>query len=150
VALADRDVIAVHKDDPASVRFDALPGRAFAGRVTELAGSADPGTGAYEVEITLAEASGLVAGLMGQVEIHPATGAPASMVPVEAVLEAEAGRATVFALSPDRRRAERRRVAVAFIDGGRVAVTGGLEGARAVVTDGAAYLDDGVAVRVVP
>jgi len=80
----------------------------------------------------------------------PAAGAPTSLVPVEAILEADGGHATVFALSADRARAERRRVAVAFIDGGRVAVTAGLEGARAVVTDGAAYLDDGAAVRVAP
>jgi multidrug efflux system membrane fusion protein len=150
VALADRDAVAVHKDDPASVTFDALPGRAFAGRVTQLAGTADPSTGAYDVEITVADPRGLVAGLVGRVEIRPAAGAPASLVPVEAVLEADAGHATVFALSTDRTRAERRRVTVAFIDGGRVAVTGGLEGARAVVTDGAAYLDDGAAVRVAP
>lgn len=150
VALADRDVVGVRKGDPASVSFDALPGQTFHGRVTELAGSADPGTGAYEIEITLAEAHGLVAGLVGRVEIRPAAGAPASLVPVEAVLEAEAGHATVFALSADRTHAERRRVAVAFIDGGRVAVTSGLQGARAVVTDGAAYLDDGSAVRVTP
>src|SRR5439155_13066704 len=115
VALADRDVVVVRRDDPAAVTFDALPGRSFAGRVTELPGSADPGTGAYQVEVTLAEARGLVAGLVGLVEIHPAAGAPTSLVPVEAILEADGGHATVFALSADRARAERRRVAVAFI-----------------------------------
>lgn len=150
VGLADRDLVTVRRGDPASVTFDALPGRTFAGRVTELAGSADPGTGAYGVEIALADARGLVAGLVGRVEIRPAAGAPTALVPIEAILEADGSRATVFALSADRRRAERRRVAVGFIDGGWVAVTAGLDVARAVVTDGAAYLDDGAAVRVTP
>jgi multidrug efflux pump subunit AcrA (membrane-fusion protein) len=88
--------------------------------------------------------------LVGQVEIRPGIGTPATLVPIEAVLEADGREATVFTLSRDRARAERRRVTVAFIDGSRVAVTGGLEGATAVLTDGAAYLDDGMAVTVAP
>jgi multidrug efflux pump subunit AcrA (membrane-fusion protein) len=116
--------------------------------VTQIAGEADQGTGAYGVEITLREAGSLVAGLVGRVEIHPRIGAPATLVPIEAVLEADGTEATVYALSPDGTRAERRRVTVRFITGSNVAVAGGLEGATAVLTDGAAYLDDGVAVTV--
>jgi membrane fusion protein, multidrug efflux system len=150
VGLADRDVLTIANGDPATVTFDAMAGRSFSGRVTEVAGMADPMTGAYPVEIALADAGGLVAGLVGRVEIRPRVGARTSLVPVEAVLEADGATATVFALSPDRRRAERRRVAVAFIDGDRVAVTGGLQGATSVVTDGGAWLDDGAEVRVLP
>jgi hypothetical protein len=77
-------------------------------------------------------------------------GAPAFLVPIESVLEADGTEATVFSLSADGRRAERRRVTVAFIAGRSVALAGGLEGASTVLTDGAAYLDDGVAVEVMP
>lgn len=150
VGLADRDAVSVRKGDPAVARFDALPGKAFEGRVTEIAGAADPGTGAYGVEITLQDAGSLAAGLVGQVEIRPGVGAPATLVPIEAVLEADGHEATVFTLSKDQARAERHRVSVAYIDGGRVAVTGGLDGATAVLTDGAAYLDDGITVKVAP
>jgi RND family efflux transporter MFP subunit len=150
VGLADRDMASVRKGDPAVVRFDALPGKSYQGRVTQIAGAADPGTGAYGVEIAVRDAVGLAAGLVGQVEIRPGIGTPATLVPIEAVLEADGREATVFTLSRDRARAERRRVTVAFIDGSRVAVTGGLEGATAVLTDGAAYLDDGMAVTVAP
>jgi len=148
VGLADRDVVAIRKGDPAVARFDALPGETFDGKVTEIAGAADPGTGAYGVEITLRGAGALAAGLVGQVEVRPSVGAPATLVPIEAVLEADGHQATVFTLSKDGARAERRRVTLAFIDGNRVAVTGGLDGATAVLTDGAAYLDDGMAVEV--
>jgi membrane fusion protein, multidrug efflux system len=150
VGLADRDVVSVRKGDPAVARFDALPGKEFRGRVTQIAGVADEGTGAYGVEITLGDGGHLVAGLVGQVEIRPGIGAPAMLVPIEALLEADGDEATVFALSRDSTRAERRRVTVAFIAGSNVAVTGGLQGAAAVLTDGAAYLDDGVAVKVTP
>ena len=71
-------------------------------------------------------------------------------MPIDAVLEADGSRATVFTLSADGTHAERRAVRIAFLAGDRVAVVSGLEGARSVVTDGAAYLDDGSAVRVRP
>jgi multidrug efflux pump subunit AcrA (membrane-fusion protein) len=84
------------------------------------------------------------------VEIRPSEGSAAKLVPVEAVLEADAAEATVYALSPDGTHGERRRVTVGFIDGNRVAIAGGLEGVNRVLTDGAAYLDDHAAVRVKP
>ncbi len=149
IGLADRDAVSVRKGDPAVARFDALPGREFAGRVARIGAAADPLTGTYEVEIAL-DGDGLAAGLVGRAEIRPARGAPATLVPIEAVLEADGAEATVYALSADGKRAERRRVTVAFIAGSRVAVAGGLEGATRVLTDGAAYLDDGAAVRVAP
>jgi RND family efflux transporter MFP subunit len=150
VGLADRDAVSVRKGDPALARFDAMPGREFAGRVVRIGAAADPVTGTYEVEIALDDAGELAAGLVGRAEIRPARGAPATLVPIEAVLEADGAEATVYALSADGTRAERRRVTVGFIDGSRVAVAAGLEGATRVLTDGAAYLDDGAAVRVAP
>ncbi len=149
-SLADRDVISIRKGDAAIAHFEALPSREFAGRVSRIGAAAEPGTGTYEVEIALDHGDRLTAGLVGRVEIRPSEGSPATLVPVEAVLEADGGDATVYALSSDGSRAERRRVTVAFIDGNRVAVTKGLEGVSRVLTDGAAYLDDGAAVRIKP
>lgn len=148
--LADRDAVSVRVGDPAIAHFDALAGKTFQGRITQIAAAADPGTGTYAVEITLPDAADLAAGLVGQVEIRPGRGARTSLVPIEAILEADGAEATVYALSADGSRAERRRVTVGFIDGGQVAVADGLDSAASVVTDGAAYLDDGVSVRVMP
>jgi membrane fusion protein, multidrug efflux system len=148
--LADRDVVTIHKGDLAIARFEALQNRGSAGRVSRIGAAADPATGTYEVEIALASGNELASGMVGQVEIRPSVGSAARLVPVEAVLEADAGDATVYALSRDGAHAERRRVSVAFIDGSRVAIAKGLEGVSRVLTDGAAYLDDGAAVRVKP
>ena len=150
IGLADRDAVSVWKGDPALARFDALPGREFAGRVSRIGAAAHPVTGTYEVEVALDDAGALAAGLVGRAKIRPARGAPATLVPIEAVLEADGAEATVYALSADGKRAERRRVTVAFIEGRRVAIAAGLEGASQVLTDGAAYLDDDAAVRVAP
>jgi multidrug efflux system membrane fusion protein len=150
VGLADRDLVSIRKGDAASVRFDALSSGAYAGRVSRIGAAADPATGTYEVEIALDRADGLVAGLVGRAEIHASEGAPATLVPVEAVLEADGGDATVYALSSDGTHAERRHVTVGFIAGNRVAISAGLENVARVLTDGASYLDDGAAVRVKP
>jgi membrane fusion protein, multidrug efflux system len=150
VGLSDRDVARVARGDSATVRFDAAPARAFPGRVSEIGAAAEPLTGAYTVEIALPAARGLAAGLVGQVEIRPGRGQASTVIPIEAVLEADGDRATVFVLSADGRRAQRRQVELAFLVGDRVAIAGGLAGARTVVTEGAAYLDDGDEVRVRP
>ena len=148
--LADRDVVRVRLGDRAMVRFDAFPDRTFEGSVTELAGASDPMTGTYDVEVTIPGGSRLASGLVGQVEIRPAATHTVALVPIESLLEADGSHATVFGVSADRQRAERRSVTIAFLTGDRVAVTSGLEGVTTVVTDGAAYLDDGATLRIRP
>jgi len=150
--LADRDVVRVRLGDRAVVRFDAFPDQTFEGSVTELAGASDPMTGTYDVEVTVPRLAGsrLASGLVGQVEIRPAATHRVALIPIESLLEADGSHATVFAVSADGRRAERRSVTIAFLTGDRVAVTSGLEGVTTVVTDGAAYLDDGAMLRIRP
>jgi membrane fusion protein, multidrug efflux system len=148
--LADRDVVRIRRGDAAVVRFDALPGQAFQGTVTEVAAAADPATGTWRVEVSLPGAPRLASGLVGALQIQPGASRPLTLVPVTALLEADGATATVFTLSRDGRHAERRAIAIAFVTGDQVAVAAGLEGAGAVITDGAAYLDDGGAVEVRP
>ncbi len=149
VGLADRDVVRVQRGDSALARFDALAGRTFRGRVTEIGAAAAPGTGTYAVEVTLPGSEELAAGMVGQVEIFPASGTAADVIPVEAVLEADGRRATVFVLDQSGARALKRTVEIALLADGEVAVTAGLEDASAVITDGAAWLMDGDPVRVI-
>lgn len=149
VGLADRDVVRIAHGDRAEVRFAALPERTFRGRVTEIGAAAERGTGTYAVEVALEDAEALAAGMVGDVSVFPSVGVRTAVVPVEALLEADGDEATVFALSADGTRALRRQVKVAFLEGGRVAVAG-LDDATSVITDGAAWLTDGQAVRVIP
>ena len=148
--LVDRDVLRVRVGDDALVRFDALPGEVFAGRVERVAAAADPGTGTYPVEVALTGAAGLRSGMVGRVEIRTGAGAPVPVLPVEALLDADGSTGAVMVLSADGTRVERRTVALAWLREGRVAVTTGLEGVASVVTAGGAWLEDGAAVRVTP
>lgn len=149
--VADRDAVRLKAGDAATVRFDAFPGETFAAAVRQVAPAADPRTGTYQVELSVtAGGRALASGLVGRAEIRPAAGTEMALVPIQAILEADGDAATVYTLSADGRHARRVPVSVGFIQGERVAVRGGLDGVAAVVTDGAAYLGDGVAVKVVP
>lgn len=151
VGVADRDAVRLRAGDASTVRFDAFPGEELAGSVREVAPSADPRTGTYQVEVAVQPGGrALASGLVGRVEIRPAAGTEMALVPIQSILEADGATATVYTLTEDGRRARRLPVRVGFIQGERVAVSGGLDGITAVVTDGAAYLGDGTAVKVVP
>lgn len=148
--LPDHDVVRVKPGDAAEVVVPALPGRTLAGRIVEVAGAPTAGLGTYEVVIALDDADGLPSGLVGRVAIRTRGSAAARTIPIEALVEADADSALVFALTEDGRRASRRRVRIGRLDGREVRVVAGLDGMQRVVTEGAAYLDDGDAVRVLP
>jgi RND family efflux transporter MFP subunit len=148
-SLPDRDVIRVRLGDRAVIHVDARPDEALHGTVRQIGAASDPRTGTYSVEIALDAPSGLASGMISRVEILAAGAERLRAVPVEALLEADGDHATLFALGSDGR-AKRIPVEVAFLRGDRAVVRGGLAGVTRVVTDGAAYLNDGVAVRVTP
>lgn len=150
IGVADRDAVRVKAGDAATVRFDAFPGEEFGGSVRQVGASADPRTGTYEIEVAVdGKGRTLVSGLVGRAEIRPREGRRMHLVPIEAILEADGERATVYTLAPNGRSAKRVPVTVAFIQGNRVAIAGGLDGVGRVVTEGAAFLSDGAAVEVV-
>jgi RND family efflux transporter MFP subunit len=149
VSLPDREVVRVKLGDRATVRVDARPDRALRGVVRQIGAAADPHTGTYVAEIALDAPDGLSTGMIGRVEIATRGGDRLRAVPVEALLEADGDRATLYAIGPDGR-AKRVPVEVAFVRGDRATVRGGLAGVTRVVTDGAPYLNDGAAVRVLP
>ena len=148
-SLPDRDVVRLAVGNRATVRVDARPDRAFHGVVRQIGAAADPRTGTYAAEIAVDAPEGLSAGMIGRVEIATRGGDRLRAVPVEALLEADGDRATLYAIGPDGR-AKRVPVEVAFVRGDRATVRGGLAGVTRVITDGAPYLNDGSAVRVLP
>jgi RND family efflux transporter MFP subunit len=152
-ALADRDAVLVNLGDAAKVRFDAFPGREFAGSVTRIGSSADPYTGTFEIEIeVVADGARFARGLVAKVELALAKGgdvAGQASVPVTAIVEANGAAGTVYVFDASGGVARRRQVTVGPIVGERVIVIAGLAAGEQVVTDGAAWLTDGRAVRLV-
>jgi membrane fusion protein, multidrug efflux system len=152
--LSDRDVVRLDTGAAAEVTFDAFPGRVFAGKVTRIGAAADRITGTFEVEIEVQPdgarfARGLVAKVTLPLAALPDVADSATVVPVSALVEADGNRATVFVLDRTQNIARRTEVALGPLLGEQVVITAGLVSGDAVITDGAAWLTDGRAVRVV-
>ncbi|HXV40740.1 MAG TPA: efflux RND transporter periplasmic adaptor subunit [Steroidobacteraceae bacterium] len=147
-ALSDRDVVRVQEGQAAEVTLDAFPGRRFSGRVTEIAAAADPQTGTYEMKLAVDPAGArFVQGLVAKVVIAGDESESVAVVPVTSLLEADGSEATVFVVA-ESGIAKRVAVQTGRLLGERVEVLGGLVPGDRVVTEGAAWLDDNDAVRV--
>jgi len=147
-ALPDRDALDLQPGTRTSVALDARPGQRMSGRITEVARSAGRGTGTFLVEVALDAAPGLplLTGLTAKVTIPRIVGALGS-VPIAAVVDGDGDRGAVFTVVDGV--ARRLPVRIAFLQGDRAALAGGLEGIGRVVSDGAAHLTEGSRVKVV-
>jgi multidrug efflux pump subunit AcrA (membrane-fusion protein) len=158
VGLADRDAARLAVGDRATVSFDARPGTSVSGRIARIAASATPGSGAWEVEIRLEASAGLgtdgvASGLIGRVMLFPRGAATVRMIPLSALLEADGDSGIVYVIQGDTATgavgdatARRLTVRVAFLDGERAAISGGLDSIRRVIVAGAGFLHDGALV----
>lgn len=153
VGVPDRDVLRLRVGDVAQVRFDALPDRAFSGRVALLGQSADTRTGTYTVELQLADGASLPSGLVGRAEIASSATASgvatsATLVPVDALVEADSDSAIVYTVSATTPlRAQSHRVRILQLSGDQAAISGLDSGAR-VITRGSAYVRPDALVRI--
>ena len=147
--VGERDIVKIRLNDRAEVRFDAHPGQVFSADVSEISEALDPASGTYEVELTLGKEEGfkLISGFVGKVDIHSSFTQTFFIVPVDALVEADGDRGAVFTLRNDT--ARRVPVIVSHLFDDKVAVRSGLQEVKEVVSDGAAYLTDGAAVKVV-
>jgi multidrug efflux pump subunit AcrA (membrane-fusion protein) len=70
------------------------------------------------------------------------------VVPVQALLEANDKEAGVFVLEPGTHRVHRVNIQLGRMSGGQIEVLSGIDRGAQVVTDGAAFLEDGETVLV--
>jgi membrane fusion protein, multidrug efflux system len=149
VGLADRDAVRMHLGDKARVEFDAWPGQVFVGRVSNISSAADSATGTFTVEVQL-EAGGarFVQGLVAKVGLTPQETGQVQVIPVQALLEANDKEAGVFVLDESGQKVHRVSIQIGRMNSGRIEVLKGLSTGAQVVTDGAAFLENGEKVRV--
>ena len=118
--------------------------------MVEIGESADPLTGTYEVKLELDEAGAkMVTGFVADVDIYPTKCEPMPVVPVEALVEADGERGYVYVPNAEGTKVSKTAVTIGCLVDARVAIAHGLEDVGRVVTDGAAYLTDKAAIRIV-
>jgi multidrug efflux system membrane fusion protein len=149
--VPDRDAVRLAIGDLAEVAFEAVPGKVFKGRVSQVGAAADPRTGLIVVEVALEGVGALPSGLVGRAVI--ATKRPSrdtiTAIPAEALVEGNQERGTVFTVDAAGTRARRVPVELVGLAGDKVLVRGLDSGAR-VVRSGAAWLADSARVEIKP
>jgi multidrug efflux system membrane fusion protein len=147
--LSDRDIVRINPGDSAVITIDAYPGIKFPAEVEQISGMSNPMTGTYEIELTL-NGSGyrLAAGFIAAVDIFPAKKTTVMKVPVGAIVDADGEAGYIYAVdSPDR--VAKIRVDIISISGSNAAISGISGEIKEIVSEGAAYLKDGMKVEVV-
>lgn len=149
INVSDRDWARLNLGMIATVRMDAYPETIFNGKVSDLAPAADPASGLYPVEIKVTpQGKRFAPGLFASVDITPPQARTYALVPVEAIVEGEGKSAWVFAIQADGETVRKIPVQVAFLDGPKVVIAGGLENVGEVITAGAPYLTEKSRVRL--
>lgn len=147
--ISDRDIVRINPGDSASVKLDAYPGIVFPAFVEQVSGMSNPMTGTYETELDFNGmgyrlASGFIAG----VDIFPGRKEKLVKLPVGAVVEADNNEGYVYAVS-DSGTAVKIKIEIKAIFGSEVAIAGLPEKISEVVSEGTAYLRNGIKVKVI-
>lgn len=135
----------------ASVRVEAPGGASHPGAVSRIGAAADGATGSVEVEVELQDAAALRSGMVVKAVIaaQPTGAAAWIVVPPLSLLDARADQGIVLVVD-EKGVARRRAVRTAGLVSEGVVVLDGLRPGERVVSEGAAYVRDGEAVRTAP
>ena len=149
LGLPDVDWVRIQKGDQAVINSDAFTGASITGQVSLIGEGADPFSGLYPVEVTIANTSyRLASGLFASVEITPAKPSQFLEIPVEALVEGAGKSASVFIPNHDQKGVKLVAVKVAFIKDGAAYITDGLSGIKAVVTSGSGFLTETSVIKI--
>lgn len=135
---------------PAEVRFDARPARK--GEIVRIAAKSADATGAFEVEVRIAETDGLRSGEVAEVILATESGAsgpPRFLVPAIALTDARADQGQIFIVD-ESGVARRRAVETGGLTAEGVIILKGLAEGEQVVTSGATTVRDGEPVAIAP
>jgi HlyD family secretion protein len=132
---------------PTTVTFDALPGRTFTGKVTQVNAAADPMSRQFAVRITLDNAQNLIKpGMFARVSMVDERVRSAVVVRREAIQQGPSGPSVIVV--NDANVVQHRPVTLGASDTDHIAVTQGLQPGERVVILSATPLKDGQVVRV--
>jgi RND family efflux transporter MFP subunit len=147
VGVSDKDWSRLKPGDLATVNIDAFKGETFSARVHKLAPSIDPTSGLYQIELKLQNCKKqLVPGLFSSVKMLPNAKVSYLAIPIEAMIDGNNTSAFVFVF--DNGKARKIEIKTNGVQGNEVLISSGLQEGQQVITDGSAYLSDGVDVKV--
>ncbi len=148
--VSDKDWALLKKGDAANVHIDAYPTNLFKGFINKIAEAADANSGTYEIEVkVLPGDKKFAAGLFCTIQLSTSAKEKISMIPIEALAEANDKTGFVYVLNSDKKTVTKKPVQIAFIEKDKVAIRSGLENISDVITDGVSYLTENSKVKLV-
>jgi RND family efflux transporter MFP subunit len=147
--VSDKDAVKIKAGDKAEVFFDAFPDKAFPAYVSQIAEMVDPQSGTFEVEVTVnSQQERLINGLVAKVTIESLNQQFVTLVPPEAVTEADGRKGYVYVVEDTDTTAKKVEVTIAFLEKNYIAVNEPINKLGTVITEGASYLEDGSKISV--
>jgi multidrug efflux system membrane fusion protein len=147
--LSDRDIVKINPGDSASLTFDAYPGVNFSAVVDQVGEMSNPYTGTYQVELLLSGSGYRIAsGFVVSVNIFPEAKKIFSLIPIESIIEANGQQGNIYIVTGNMT-VKKVNINIETLFGSMVAVTGIPQGIKEVVSEGAAYLKNGMKVEVI-
>ena len=149
IGVSDKDVVRIRLNDPAEIQFDPYPNEVFKAYVSKIAEAADPQTGAFEVELTIQSAGKVFRnGFVGKVKVYPSQQYEYYKIDMAALVEGQENTVNLFVPDANQRTAKKVTVNPLYIGPDYLLVSPkSLEGNQWVITEGAPYLTDGMAIR---
>lgn len=146
--VSDVDWVRLSLNDTAKIELDAYPGIEFTAIVAEIAAAADQMTGTFPIKLRFVNLSKAAAtGMVGKITITPQKPETQMLVPMEALYEANEGKAMIYVLNSDKKTVSRKEIKIINILKDQAAIVG-LDGAAEIVTSGVSYLRDKSTVTV--
>lgn len=151
--VSDIDLSNLKMGDSVTVTSEAVPGKSFVGRISEIAAAADPKSRVFDVEVTLPNRTKeLRIGMVAALYFAGAVQKPVLAVPLDAVVRSttdpQGYSVYVAAQNAGGYVVEERTVQLGEACGHKIAVLSGVKKGDEVVTNGATRVVSGEEVRV--
>lgn len=148
--ISDKDMVTIRKGDEAKVTFDAYQGQEFLAQVTQLAEVADPLSGTFEIELSVKPGdASFINGMVASIQIRSSNSQRVSLIPPDAIAEANGNKGFVYVVNPENSTAKRIPVTIAFVQNDGIAVLEPLSKEGQLITKGAAFIEDGTRISII-
>lgn len=146
VNVPESDVHSVYQVRTAQVKFDALPGKIFQGKVTRFSDALDLSTRTMDIQIEIENYAHIIKpGMFAAVQMIVAERKNAITIPTNALLKDDDGQ-YVFVLNEAKAKSVRVQVGAELVE--RTEILSGLTGNETIITIGQQFVKDGGPVNV--
>lgn len=147
IMATEGDVVKLKEGKEVSVAIDALPGRTFEGKITNIGMSSEPNMRSYAVEITIPNTKDMMikSGMFARCEITAESKNSTMILPEDAIITNNDQTTGVYVVEGNK--AKLKNVVVGLKNNGKTEIVSGLSGNEKIVVFGKERLTDGVSVK---